>query len=171
MQVQWPGFSDGGSLVLPLPTSAHLAPDMPPRIRMDGRELERKDELHLTLLDRKQAAACREHLGDARVRGCFESLHWAPLGMLRHALLHRPRHGSRGKPEAWTVVELLDEPALAAFRQMLARESGLAFDDGVPHVTVYVAGDPRGIGVPDAATWQARFVRDVDAAEFVRAAT
>lgn len=169
--MEWPGFSDGGGLILPLDHEAHVLPGMARQVRLAGQVLERKHELHLTLLDRTRGTALRRRLGENRIRALFESLAWAPRGTGRHALLHRARDGKKDRPRAWSVVELLQEPALAAFRDQLARASGLALDAGVPHVTLYVAGDPSGIGIPDAATWQARFVRDVDAAELSRAAT
>lgn len=171
MGAPWPGFSEGGGLLLPLDHDAHLLPVMPSRLALDGHALERKDELHLTLLDRTQGTTVRGRLGDTRVRALFESQDWVPAGTGRHALLHREKHarGHTAKPEAWSVVELLQEPALAAFRRALARATGLDLDDGVPHVTLYVAGDPGGIGVPDAATWRARFVRDVATPELFAA--
>ena len=169
--MEWPGFSDGGGLILPLAHDAHLRPDMPPRLCLDGQVLDRKTELHLTLLDRTRGTALRRRLGEARVRSLFESLDWSPQGTGRHALLHRARQRRPDKPAAWSVVERLDEPALAAFRERLAGASGMDLDPGVPHVTLYVAGDPSGIGVPDAATWKARFVREVAAAELTRPAT
>lgn len=165
MATAWPGFTDGGGLLLPLDRGLHLPPEMPDRLHLDGRALERKDELHLTLLDRTRGTALRERLGEARIRRVFESLEWAVQATQRYALLHRPVDANADKPEAWSVVEHLRAPALAGFRRALAAAGGGDLDDGVPHVTLYVAGDRSGIGVPDAATWRARFVRDVDRSE------
>ena len=166
MQARWPGFTDGGGLILPLDRDAHFAPEMPARLRLEGQDLERKHELHLTLLDRERGTALRRRLGEGRIRALFESLEWAPHGTGRYALLHKVKEGADGPLRAWSVIEHLEEPALSAFRHGLAQASGLDLACGVPHVTLYVAGDPSGIGVPDIATYRACFVREATAAEF-----
>jgi hypothetical protein len=66
------------------------------------------------------------------------------------------------------VIEHLQMPAFAAFRDALARATGLPLDCGVPHATLYVAGDPAGIGLPDLAAYRACFVREVRADEVRR---
>ena len=169
MHAHWPGFSDEGGLVLPLRDEAHFAPDMPVRLRLDGHVLERKHELHLTLLDRKRGAALRDCIGEDGVRALFESMEWEPHGIRRYALLHRTKDEWNGPLQAWSVIEHLQEPALSAFRHGLAQASGLDLDAGVPHVTLYVAGDPSGIGVPGVAAYRDCFVREVVASELCRA--
>lgn len=166
MQARWPGFTEGGGLILPLDPAAHFAPEMPQRLRLDDHVLERKHELHLTLLDRERGTALRRRLGEGRIRALFESLEWAPHGTGRYALLHKVKEGAGGPLQAWSVIEHLQEPALSAFRQGLAQAGGLDLACGVPHVTLYVAGDPSGIGVPGIGTYRACFVREVTAAEF-----
>ena len=169
MQLQWPGFTDDGGLVLPLEPAAHLAPDMPMRLRVDGHVLARKHELHMTLLDRRRGSALRERLDEADIRALFEALDWSPQGTGRYALLHATKEEWDGPLLAWSLIEHLQAPALSVFRHRLAETSGLDLDCGVPHVTLYVAGDPAGIGLPDIASYRARFVRDVAAAEISRA--
>jgi len=168
MPMQWPGFTDDGGLLLPLDADGFLTTEMPLRLRLDGHVLERKRELHLTLLNRRQGQALRDGIGGDRVRAAFESLAWEPRGTGRYALLHKTKDEWDGPLPAWAVVEHLHEPALSAFRHLLTEASGLALDSGVPHVTLYVAGDPGGIGVPDVATYQACYVREVDAQELSR---
>lgn len=168
MDMRWPGFTDDGGLILPLPHEDWFAPEMPLRLRLDGHVLERKHELHMTLISRRLGATLLERVGEADMRALFESLTWAPRGTRRYALLHATKNEWAGPLQAWSVVEHLQAPAMSAFRDGLARASGLAIDSGVPHVTLYVAGDPTGIGLPDIATYRSRFVREVADSEIAR---
>lgn len=165
MTLPWPGLRDDGALVLPLDPARFRAMDAPLRVRLDGHVLERKHELHMTLLGRDQGQAVLAAVGADRLRALFESLDWQPRGTGRHALLHKAKDEWNGPLLAWSVVEHLQAPGFAAFRDALARATGLPLDCGVPHVTLYVAGDPYGIGLPDLDTYRACFVREVAAHE------
>ncbi|GGK10781.1 hypothetical protein [Luteimonas terricola] len=166
--MRWPGFREDGSLALPLDPAPLLPPAMPLRLRLDGHVLERKRELHMTLLGRDAGAALRIQLGDERIRALFESVEWAPRGTGRYALLHKAKDQWDGTLQAWSLIEHLQAPACAEFRYHLAQASGLALDCGVPHATLYVVGDPYGIGLPDLAAYRACFVREVAASEVIR---
>jgi hypothetical protein len=159
----WPGFSPRGSLLLPLRATDVLDAGMPARLDLDGQALALKHEFHATLLDRDTATRLRRQLGDARMRTLYRALDWTTRATGRHALIHRP--ASDCKSEAWSVIAHLALPALAAFRQALGDAAGIVLDPGIPHATLYVAGDPDGIGLPDQATWRARHVRDLGPAD------
>ncbi|MGY0611142.1 hypothetical protein [Luteimonas sp. A501] len=163
--MQWPGFREDGSLVLPLDPLPLLPTGSPQRLRLDGQVLERKRELHMTLLGRDAGDTLRTKLGEGRIRGLFEPLHWRPRGTGRYALVHKIKDQWNGPLPAWSLIEHLQAPAFAEFRHHLAQASGLALDCGIPHVTLYVTGDPYGIGLPDIATYQACFVREVATSE------
>lgn len=163
--MHWPGFRDNGALILPLDPAPFLAPAAPLRLRLDGQVLERKRELHLTLLGRDQGRAVQAALGEDRMRTLFEPMDWQCRGTARYALLHKTKEQWDGPLQAWSVIEHLQVPAFAAFRHELARLTGLAIDCGVPHVTLYVAGDPYGIGLPDLRTYRACFMRELPASE------
>ncbi|MEN1956316.1 hypothetical protein WCE34_01165 [Luteimonas sp. MJ204] len=165
--MQWPGFRADGSLALPLDSLGLLPTDSPQRLRLDGQVLERKRELHMTLLGRDAGDALRTQLGEERIRALFEPLHWRPRGTGRYALVHKAKEQWNGELQAWSVIEHLQAPAFAEFRHHLAQSSGRALDCGVPHVTLYVAGDPYGIGLPDITAYQACFVREVAASELM----
>lgn len=168
MPMPWPGFTADGGLLLPLDAAELLSKDMPLRLRLDAQVLDRKRELHMTLLNRAQGRALRERLGDGRIREAYESQQWDPRGTRRYALLHKTKDEWDGPLPAWSVIEHLQEPALSAFRHMLAEASGLGLDSGLPHVTLYVAGDPTGIGIPDIPAYRDCFVREVVAPEMSR---
>jgi hypothetical protein len=167
--MHWPGFRDDGGLILPLDHPSLLPPGMPLRLRLDGHVLERKREVHMTLLGRDAGTALRARLGESHLRTLFESLDWDPRGTARYALLHKAKPQWDGPLQAWSVIEHLHAPAVAEFRYELAQASGLPLDCGVPHATLYVAGDPQGIGLPDLTAYQACFVREVAASELLHA--
>jgi hypothetical protein len=167
--MHWPGFDASGALLLPLAKRELLPADMPLRLRLDGLVLEQKHELHVTLLNRAMAGAVLEHLDPAVIADAFADFDWGIIATRRYALVHKTKDDWDGPLRAWAVIEHLQMPAFAAFRDRLARASGLALDCGIPHVTLYVAGDPAGIGLPDLATWRACFVREVGGDEVRRA--
>lgn len=168
--MQWPGFRDDGALILPLDGAMFHPPGAPLRLRLDGHVLERKHELHMTVLGREQGRQVAQRLSGESLRALFETFDWKPRRTGRHALLHKDKCEPGGPLSAWSVVEHLQEPAFSAFRDGLARATGLPLDCGVPHVTLYVAGDPQGIGIPDLAAYFACFVREVAATELAGAA-
>ena len=167
--MRWPGFRDDGALILPLEPTVPDAPHAPSRVRLDGHALERKHELHMTLLGREQGRAAVAKLGEDGVRDIFDTFQWQPRGTGCYALLHKAKAQWDGTLHAWSVIEHLHEPAFAAFRDGLAQAAALALDSGIPHVTLYVAGDPYGIGLPDVPAYRACFVRDVAGVELLRA--
>ncbi|MBJ6982635.1 hypothetical protein [Luteimonas sp. MC1572] len=166
--MHWPGFNAEGALLLPLEKRELLPADMPQRLRLDGLVLEQKHELHVTLLNRATATAVLERLDAAAVADAFAALDWQHIATRRFALVHKTKDEWDGPLQAWAVIEHLQMPAFAAFRHRLAQATRLPLDCGIPHVTLYVAGDPAGIGLPDLATWRACFVREVGADEVRR---
>lgn len=168
--MRWPGFRDDGALLLPLEGTRFLPDGSPARVRLDGRVLQRKHELHATVLGRDAGTRLREVCGEERMRAMFDALDWQLQGTRRYALVHKSKPQWDGPLDAWSVIEHLHAPAFARFRHALAEASGLPIDSGVPHVTLYVAGDPYGIGLPDVATYRACHVREVAASEIAPAA-
>lgn len=165
MAMDWPGFREDGSLALPLDPQPLLLSGSPLRLRLDGQVLDRKHELHMTLLGRDAGDALRTRLGEEHIRTLFQSLAWQPRGTRSYALLRKVKQQWDGPLEAWSLIEHLQAPAFAEFRHLLAQASGFPLDCGVPHATLYVAGDLYGIGVSDIPAYQACFVREVAAPE------
>ena len=142
---------------------------MPLRLRLDGLVLEQKHELHVTCSTTPRPRRARR-LDPPAVADAFAAFDWRMIPTQRYALVHKTKDEWDGPLQAWAVIEHLQMPAFAAFRDRLAQASGLALDCGIPHVTLYVAGDPAGIGLPDLATWRACFVREVGGDEVRRRA-
>ena len=159
--MHWPGFTAEGALLLPLDKREFLPAGAPLRLRLDGRVLEQKHELHVTLLDRASTGAVLERIDAATVAAAFAACDWRIIATRRHALVHKTKDEWDGPLSEWAVIEHLQMPAFAGFRHALAQATGLPLDCGVPHVTLYVSGDPAGIGLPDLATYRACFVREV----------
>ena len=150
----WPGFSARGSLPLPLPIAEVARLATTPTLRVDALVLERKREFHVTLLDR--ALGARVHVPRAggapaaALPALFASLDWAWRATGERWLL------LEAKPEgaSHSVVELIDMPALARFREAVGERLGEPLPDAPPHVTLYVAGDPVGIGLASQADFE-----------------
>ena len=148
---EWPGFSARGSLLLPLPAAAFAA--LPASIEVDGIALARKPEFHLTLLDR--ALGARMHApkcggaAAARLPALFAALDWHwRLGGERWLLLE-----ARPEGPVHSVIELVDVPAFARFRAAAGALLGETLPVAPAHVTLYVAGDPVGIGIDSNAAF------------------
>jgi hypothetical protein len=157
--IAWPGFDAGHALVLPL-LAGLMATPFGERCQIDGVRFARKQEFHVTLLDRQMAQAAAG-CGEPQLRALYESLQWTPRRTGRYALLHETKRTGAGLLECWSLIEHLQLPAMHAFRTALAQALGPAFDDPVPHVTHFVHGDPNGIGVPHVRALDRLLVRAV----------
>ena len=135
----WPGFEPGGSLVLPLPDERFR--QLEPRLCVDGIELRRKREFHATLLDAALGTRVRDSVPDVAAR--FAKLDWQWQLTGERWLLRE----DKGSGAAHTVIELLDMPALNAFRRDLSAPLGDEIPDAPAHVTLYLANSDRGIGL------------------------
>ena len=163
LRTPWPGWTRQQTLLLPVPPGAWPPPAAP--VTVDGIVLRPKRELHVTLVGRRlgrelqQAAHARRIAGTA-VRAAFGELdwHWDRPGC-RSLLRAPPETDTRGPRHA--VVEHIALPAMARFHAALGALLGRALPVPPPHVTLYVAGTTRGIGLPDAATLARYRVRDL----------
>src|SRR5690606_12248896 len=139
----WPGFRPDGGLLLPLPLEQFLT-GLPPSLAWQGPTLERKDECHVTVLNRACGNAARKALGEARVRRLFDDQEWILRRTGNARLLRKP-----GKPDAFSLIEDVHLPSLNRFREALSLAMREDLPAAPPHVTLYTARKPEGIGVPD----------------------
>lgn len=151
---QWPGFHPDGGLLLPISQSAWKPAVQ--HLDIDDIRFQAKGELHITLLNRACGHAMRDVLGEAAVRAAFEALDWTPTRSGDGLWLNKikQRENDHDIPCA-SLIECLELPALAKFRQHLAEQSGLQLPQVLPHVTLFTHGDAAGIGLPDLASVQA----------------
>lgn len=147
-----PGFH-GQVMLLPLSDD----PDWPaaPTLEIDGATLVRKSEFHVTLLDRALATTLRARLGDARIAALAADFDWRPQRSGEGSVLRKTKTDAGAPLPCASLIERVALPAFAAFRRALAAASGLPVPEALPHVTLYVAGDPAGIGLPDLAAFAA----------------
>lgn len=154
------------ALVLP------IAPERwpPPRaaIELDGLHLEPKPELHLTLVGRALGAELHAAFGD-RAEACIGAARRAHdwrFERTGHCLLLRKPFTAHGRAAiAHSLVELVDLPAMAPFQRALGRLLGRQLPVPPPHVTLYVAGRPQGIGASSPARLRALTLRRVAVGE------
>jgi hypothetical protein len=150
----WPGFNERGSLHLPLPWFPDAWP-LPDAWDVDGGLLQRKDEFHMTLLSRREGALVRERLGDGCVEQRFGERAWT-LGAMRECwYLASAASGKR------SIIAAFECDALNAFRSAIATDAGIALAATIPHVTLYVGGEPTGIGLESIAEFEALAPRRV----------
>lgn len=154
-----PAWTDAGTLLLPVPPATWPPPAAP--LRLDGIAFVPKRELHVTLVGRALGAAVRDAGLRAMALSACAGLDWRFVRL--HAWLRlEKRAGGRRRH---SIIELVDLPAMAALHARLGAALGRALPVPPTHVTLYTAGDERGIGVPDAAMLARCTVRPVDAAE------
>ena len=150
----WPGFRADGGLLLPIRSSGEWlsGPDL---LEGEGMPLERKDELHLTILNRATGSLLRSQLGDDAIARLFEDEDWTIRRTGEGHLLRKVKTDLGCSTVCESVIECLDLPALAQFRHALSRVAGTPIPEVLPHITLYVAGDAAGIGLPDMASYEA----------------
>jgi hypothetical protein len=159
-----------GRLLLPVPAAAWAPPSDPLRLR-EGIELAPKPELHVTLVGTRLAGELRRVLGeavrDAALDAATAQLDWRLWRSGRLLLLRkRDRDGARGRMRLrHALVEPVDLPAMTPLHRALGRLLGRQLPLPPPHVTLYVAGDRRGIGLPSRSMLRACRLREVAAAE------
>ena len=156
----WPGFQADGGLLLPVPSSSgwKSGPDV-----LEGEEmpLARKAELHVTLLNRAMGSELRSALGDITIARFFEEEDWTIRRTGDGYLLRKIKIDGARSTVCESLIERLDLPALARFRLALGRATGARIPEVLPHITLYVAGDAVGIGLPDMASFETARMADL----------
>lgn len=168
MSRDWPGTTPDGALLLHLDALAYAtAPDL---LALPECTLARKREFHVTVLGRAVGAAIAAAIGDDRLAAAWHEQDWrlkrtGVCRLLRRTQPADSRDGCSEPDTAWSVIESIELPAMAAFRLAVARLARIELPIAPPHVTLYVAGDPGGIGVPDHTALAALSVRMLTPAE------
>lgn len=170
--IPWPDWTPEKTLVIPIAPDRWKPPLAP--IELDGLEFQPRSELHVTLIGRTLGRQIHETLGErfrtCAVRAAFESLDWR---YERSGELLRLRKTVRLKSGesrvANSIIERIRMPAMPRFHHALGDLLGRRLAVPPPHVTLYVHGRERGIGVPSLAKLRAWTVRQVDARELAAA--
>lgn len=146
-----------GSLILPLPFA--LFPGLPATLSLPEGRFTRKDELHLTVLSRREAEAVAETLPVSAWPARLAAHDWRVTPTARRFLL-RDEDGRIVQ----SVIAEVDCAALNACRREFAEASGAPLPDTLPHVTLFVDGTAKGIGLVSIGDFSAKCVRVVDPA-------
>ena len=154
-----PAWTDADTLLLPVPAASWPPPSAP--LRLDGIAFLPKRELHVTLVGRALGAALRDAGLRATAASACAGLDWRFVRLTQWLRLEKRAGGRRRH----SIIELVDLPAMATLHARLGAMLGRVLPVPPPHVTLYVAGDEQGIGVPDAATLARCTVRRVDPGE------
>lgn len=160
--------TSSGAVIVPLAWSA--APPLSPRLALPEVILVPKEELHLTLLSSAEASAIEESKGSP--------VGWSEL--VENFAREARRLEITGswwllraeKPEgpAWSVVARVRCPAFDIFRRRVSAASSGAVSANAPaHVTLFVAGDARGIGLPTGQRFRSTRLRQLDKEERLKA--
>ena len=147
-------------MLLAIPPQAWTAPSRD--VRVEGIEFAPKGELHVTIVGRALGAKAREAMAAdavlaAAIDATIATLDWSWTRNRAWWLL-RKREGATEKASIVGTVAL---PAMQRFHARLGQLLGRTLPVPPPHVTLYVAGDREGIGVPDEAAWRRYVVRAV----------
>lgn len=138
-------------------------------IRLDGIDFAPKPELHVTLigsrLGRELHAALAPAFLRAQLERAFAAQDWRFTRSGRWLLLTQ-RTGNGQDAGAWrnSIIEPVELPAMRPFHAALGRLLGRQLPVPPPHVTLYTAGDARGIGLPRGSRLRAVTVRELEPA-------
>lgn len=160
-------------LLLRIPAAAWPPPAAPVRLR-EGIELAPKSELHITLVGSQLGTVLRRTLGDAfldeALRAAIAQLDWRLERSGRWLLLRKRDHGGAGGGMRLrhSLIEPVGLPAMAPLHRALGRLLGRQLPVPPPHVTLHVAGDARGIGLPAPSMLRACTLREVAAVELAQ---
>lgn len=142
----WPGWTIDRTLLLPLDRAAPRAP-----VELDGRSFAPKDELHVTLVGRRLGMELAARLGarlEAATRPAFEALDWRPASTGEFALIEKTgRTDAGGRGRIASIIEFVELPALPHWYRWLGGLLGRELALPPAHVTLYVHGCARGIGI------------------------
>lgn len=159
-----PHWTSAGTLLLaiapqalPLPVAA---------FELDGIALQRKRELHVTIVGTALGARLRGAVAaDASVRARIEvaiaCLEWEWRRRRAWSLIAMRDAASCRH----ALIEAIELPAMDAFHRHLGDALAAVLPVPPPHVTLYTSAGDTGIGLADPSTFARLRVRDVDAAE------
>jgi ribosomal protein S15P/S13E len=124
----------------------------PEGVRYDGRHFEAKDEVHITILSRDAAETVRQHLerypqDEDQVRRMVDETNW------EYRKLDSFYHIQQA-PDEETIVQMVEVPGLDTFFNQVGQLVGQELELPPTHVTLYMRGTEKGIGIPTQAEFE-----------------
>ena len=152
-----PQWTETGALLWHLPSTSFQS--LPDEILWNGLHLTRKREFHLTVVGRddmhRLGIGGPGHPSLLALADGWSAMDTCVLLLDEVWLLQKP--DDAGGLETTLAVACL-APAITQVRAQLAATTGCPLPPAPPHVTLYSANSPRGIGVPDMAALNVRRV-------------
>jgi hypothetical protein len=158
LMVKGPEFDEGnGFLVINVDMDAYgYSRD---EVEYQGSTLEPKDELHITILSKDAADAVGRHLDEhpedrERVRRLVEETDWN-FHKTGELYFVQEEEGVE------TIIEMVEVPELEGFFRKLSRIAGEELEIPPAHVTLYMRGTEKGIGLATQAEFENLVVEEV----------
>ncbi|WP_222566065.1 hypothetical protein [Novilysobacter antarcticus] len=137
---------------------------------VDGVAFAPKPELHVTLIGSRLGQQLRSTLGPdflaERIASAVDQ-DWRIQRTGRYVQLAHPASAAHGgdtdTAPRQSIIELIELAAMQRFHRALGRLLGRQLPVPPPHVTLYTAQDPRGIGLASASQLRDRRVRELSA--------
>ncbi|KIQ96184.1 hypothetical protein [Lysobacter sp. A03] len=155
------------TLLLPIDPDLWPPPSGP--ISVDGTVYAPKPELHVTLIGSRLGARLHttfsktfvhEEIAKAVAEQDWRFQRTGRLVQLAHTPAATGNASSQAPPRG-SIIELIDLPAMRLFHQALAALLGRQLPVPPPHVTLYTAHGPRGIGLASPLQLRTRRLREL----------
>jgi ribosomal protein S15P/S13E len=124
----------------------------PEGVQYERRHFEAKDEVHITILSRDAAEAVRQHLerypqDEEQVRQLVDetNMDYRKLDSFYHI---------QEEPEVETIVQMVEVPGVGTFFKQVGQLVGQELELPPTHVTLYMRGTEKGIGIPTQAEFE-----------------
>jgi hypothetical protein len=150
MNLQWPGFTEKGSVIIALPRETFCFPDK--ILVLDDVIYQAKDELHITLIGSDPGSLIlgrvkQDQALQNRLMQIFEAIDWSFKQTGPVHILSRVKDGmTQG-----SIILLLAMGGIREFYNQLGTAGIIErqIPAPPPHITLYTHNCPAGIGVPD----------------------
>lgn len=132
-----------------------------------GASFQPKDELHITILSREAAEKVKAHLerhpqDKDRLEHLIAETNWSYRKKDEYYYIQE-------EPGVETIIQMVALPGLQPFYQELSGLVGEELERPPAHVTLYMRGASKGIGLPTRAEFNRLVKSRVDPAELARA--
>jgi hypothetical protein len=115
-------------------------------VNYQGRKFEAKDELHITVLSRDAAEQVQAYMeqepeNGSRIRRLVDETDWSFRKQERY-------YHVQEDPQVETIIQMVDVQGLESFFRQVSEWVGRELEPPPPHVTLYMRGTEKGIGLP-----------------------
>jgi hypothetical protein len=117
------------------------------RVKYQGTVLEPKDELHITVISQDGAQRLANFMqenqaGKEKVKSLIEGTDWSFRKQDRFFWIQE-------EEGVETIIQMVEVPGMADFFRSLSQITGLGLEPPPAHVTLFMRGTEKGIGLPE----------------------